>query len=320
MNYYAIAGKLRFALQDYLLWVKSGKHKILILCLAFIMLAMNFLPEDLIDPFGYKDLVQEKSTIKKVTRTEHFNKQIAGKFKSVDNLVLYVQMYSKHPDNKFLLLQDTYRLLKQRFIHAYSVYNLRENWIAVLAGRLIWQDLAAKVIPEDIMQGDAAACSQVSIIFMSACEKLGIPTRKVGLVGHYALEAYIEHQWYFFDADLKPDFNAIKGHKSLAKILNSEEQFPLYQNTILDSADIQLKFSKVDYGLPNAAPAPRAYLFHVVTKAASHWAWLVPLSCSIGCFIKKRRPAKKLQVAISPELGSNTHRISHPKLPAAVGA
>jgi hypothetical protein len=166
---------------------------------------------------------------------------------------------------------------------------MRENWIAVLAGKFIWRDLSAKVIPDDILKDDVASCSQISIVIMAACTKLGITTRKVGLIGHYTLEANVDNKWFFVDADLKPDFNSVGGRKSLDEILTNKDQFPLYANTILDSSEIRTKFSSIQYAEPNIAPAPKAYLFQMITKKLSHWGWLIPLTISIIILKREER-------------------------------
>lgn len=261
--------------------------------LAFAMLAMNLLPNDLIDPFQSpirKDsTIENHSNKKKNVKIDLFDQQLANNIKNVDNLVLYTKQHVQYPKNKHLLLEQLVNVMRHRFIHAYGTYGMQENWIAVLTGKFIWRDLAAKVIPNDILKGDAASCSQVSLIIMAACQQLGITTRKVGLVGHYTLEANIDNKWYFVDADLKPDFNTIGGRKSLEEILKNKDQFSLYANTILDSSDIIEKFSEVEYGKPNIAPAPKAYLFQITTQKLSHWGWLIPMILSIITLKRKER-------------------------------
>ena len=264
------------------------------LLLAAGMLGMNFMP-NVIDPFAdYVSTGKEKA--QKPKQAEQFQLAVAEKFTSVDNLYLYLLTHTRDTANKYLLLQNAENLLKKRFVHAYSVYSLRENWIAVVAGKLIWRNLSAKVIPDDILKGNGAACSQVSIVFMALCKRFGIPARKVGLNGHYTTEAFVNDRWYFFDLDIKPDLKAMdERRKSLEHILREKEQYKLYQNTMLDSSDIDRVFSVVDYGIPNRNPAPRAALFHQVTKVCSHWGWLVPLYISFSSFAKRsaRGPRKK---------------------------
>lgn len=262
------------------------------------MLLLNLLPNNLIDPFSYDQTTKNSVIIpKKKSRGKDFeyNSKLASRFQSVDAIIYHIRKHVPDSSAKLEQFELLVKLIRQRFVHAYSVYGMQENWIAVLAGRLIWRDLSAKVIPDDILKGDAAACSQVSIIMMDACRKLGIPTRKVGLKGHYALEAFINGNWYYADANLKPDFNAIKGRKSLEEIIKNREQFKLYANTVLDSEEVADKFSVIEYGSTNNNPAPRAHFFQATTKELSHWGWMISLA--IGIFFLKNRNTR----------GSNKH-------------
>lgn len=262
---------------------------IALVSLTIIMAGMNWFPNNWIDQFPYNnDKVTDQKQIVAV-RNKFYDEKVVDRFKSVDDLVAYVRRNAPDTGNELDMARYLNKILKRRFIHAYSVYTTRENWIAVLAGRFVWADLAAKVIPNEIIQGKVAACSQVSIIFMDACSKLGIHSRKVGMMGHYALETFADGEWHFFDADMKPNFAAIKGHKSLEKILSKREHFRLYANTPCSPQRIATLFSKIHYGIPNENPAPRASLFHVVTKAISHWGWLVPLIGAIFLISRKEK-------------------------------
>lgn len=258
-------------------------------CIALVLIGINFLPKTIIDPFDdwHWASTQKSGTQNKLIIPDGQD-VLFEKIKTVDDLVYYTLKNAKDTTNKRQLLESLTYLARHRFIHAYSVYNIQENWMAVLAGKFIWKDLAAKVIPDDILEDKAAACSQVSIVIMAACKKLGIPSRKVGLVGHYTAEALIEGKWYFIDADLKPDFKKIHGRKSLEEILRNKELYTLYANTHIDSTEISRKFAHVYYGKTNSLHAPKAYLFHVMTKFLSHWLWLLPLGIAIHYYRKRQ--------------------------------
>ncbi len=255
---------------------------------------MNLLPNDFIHPFDSNADINTKKQNKNSSKNDFqapdfFDKKLAQNIHNIDNLVTYTRQHIPHPEDKRALLEEVTNIVRSRFIHAYSIYGMRENWIAVLAGKFIWRDLSAKVIPDDILKDDVASCSQISIVIMAACSRLGITTRKVGLVGHYTLEANINNKWFFVDADLKPDFNSVGGRKSLDEILTNRDQFPLYANTILDSNEIEKKFSTIQYGEPNVQPAPKAYLFQMITKKISHWGWLLPTILSIITLRRKEQ-------------------------------
>jgi hypothetical protein len=52
------------------------------------------------------------------------------------------------------------KTLKDRFYHGYSHYSWWHNYMAYLAGKFVWSDLSAIVLPDDILKYPHAACSQ----------------------------------------------------------------------------------------------------------------------------------------------------------------
>lgn len=248
-----------------------------ILFLSVICFTISLVPNNLIDSFPYGNSANSKGGKHEIEqwKDNEFDPSFPKRFNTVESFVYYVNKHTIDKDNKKEKLELLARLIRRRFLHAYAVYRMQDNWIAALAGRFIWKDLAAEVIPEDILQNEVAACSQVSIVIMECCKQLGINTRRVELVGHYCLEAQVADKWYFIDANLKPHFEKINGRKSLDKIVKNKEQFALYDQTKLTDKDIKLIFSKIVYGKVNEAPAPRAYIFHLVTNFLSHWVWLI---------------------------------------------
>lgn len=260
-------------------WLQS----LLWISMSFLWLGMNFLPNHLVNGFPMEDTVRPYG--KANPHVEGFNPSYARHLRSVDDLYLFAKA-NTNPGDQRGMIEEASRVLRSRFHHAYGIYSMQENWMSVLAGHFIWKDLSAKVIADDILKGDVAACSQASIVFMAFCHRVGVPTRKVALKGHFATEVLLGKKWLFFDIDLKPDFSAIGGRRSLDEILSAGQQYALYENTIADSANIRRIFSEVSYGVTMEAPAPRAELFHTVTKFLSHWGWLLPLLIAIVCFLR----------------------------------
>lgn len=269
---------------------KLNRKSFLWFLISIITFSINFLPNNLIDPFSYGQDYKSSSIIGK-RRVKHidneFNSKLTPRFRNVDAVIYYVKKHVSDTGDKLEQFEVLDKLMRQRFVHAYAVYGLQENWIAVMAGRFIWRDLSAKVIPDDILKGEAAACSQVSLVLMEACKRLNIPSRKVGLNGHYAMEALINNKWYFSDANLKPNFALINGRKSVAEIVRNNELIKLYSNTKIDSANVTYKFSSIVYGDVNANHAPRAHFFQATTKELSHWGWIIPLAISLFFWRKK---------------------------------
>ncbi|ANE52457.1 hypothetical protein [Flavisolibacter tropicus] len=198
---------------------------------------------------------------------ENYDSTLLYQLRSVNDLINYADA-SLGKDNRQTLdyVQFLSKTISFRFYHSYSTYTFQQNWISYLSGQFIWSNLNAVVIPDDIMKYPYAACSQVSIVLAAALKKIGVPYRKVGLKGHFALEANVDGKWYFFDANLEPHFP--KGIKSLDELIRNKELYLGYEGHI----SLQLYnnvFSTIDYGKPNEALAPNATIFHRVTFLAS---------------------------------------------------
>lgn len=243
--------------------------------LSTLLLLPNFLPNNLIDPFSYDYTTNPNKHFLPNTDSE-FDIKIAKRFTSVSSIVYFVKRHTKAND-QLSQIELVNRIAQKRFHHAYAVYGMQENWMAVLLGRFVWRDLAAKVIPDDILKEEVASCSQVSLVLMDCYSQLGIPTRKIGLNGHFVMEAKAYGKWYYLDANMKPNFSAIGGRKSLSVIVKNNELVTLYKNTDLGTNSLKDKFSSIRYYKPNIAHAPRAYLFHKITSFLSTFLWLLPL-------------------------------------------
>lgn len=228
---------------------------------------MNFLPRDTVDSFPAEARAETQLAQK---LKDWYHPELYDQYQRFDQLVDAV---SAEADTAAMLEKAAW-ILRRRFVHAYSVYDVQDNWIAALCGRFIWRDLAARVIPDDILKSRAAACSQVSIVFIELCRKIGISARRVSLNGHFACEARWAGQWHYFDLDLKPDFQRIGGRKSIREILDANLEHRLYAGTIVDSLDVRRIFSSVSYGAEDEWLAPRAEIFHRISGFLSRWLWI----------------------------------------------
>ncbi|RYZ23463.1 MAG: hypothetical protein EOO16_04780 [Chitinophagaceae bacterium] len=182
---------------------------------------------------------------------------------TVDKIVAYAD--SVQGGNR----QDTLSYVKtlsdvvsRRFYHGYSYYTFRHNWIAYSASKLVWKDLNAIVLPNDILQHSNAACSQVSIVLAACLQKAGISYRKVGFTGHFALEARVNGRWCFMDANLEPKLP--EGCHSVTELLAANQMKEAYKGRLLPS-QFSWFDSRVELGPANADLAPKAALFHRLT-------------------------------------------------------
>lgn len=181
-------------------------------------------------------------------------------------------------------------ILRKRFYHGFSIFSLKENWIAALAGKLIWYDLACKVLPEDIIKEPFAGCSQQSIVMMAILREKGIAYSPMLFAHHYALEAELNNKWYYFDVNLEP---TIKGDQRLVDhFKNSADSLKRYYDPLKHpNLNYQFGVNKpLHPGTINEIPAVKARIFQSVTGILSKILWLIPF-CVLIYTIRKKRSA-----------------------------
>jgi hypothetical protein len=235
------------------------------LILSGILLGLNLLPFHL------------TTTDMKPHPWEKYDVELLTKLKTTNDIIAYTDSVSAQLGIRQGTVEYGIQLdnvVKSRFSHGYSYYALNENWIASVSG-LVWNDLAAIVIPNDILKYPIAACSQQCIVLMDCFRKKNIPYRTIYFSSHYAVEARFDNNWFYFDPDMEPNLTneTITNMDRLAK---SEYLYSAYKS-VSDSIMISKTLTSFKYGRNNAASAPRATIFHVITKFLSKTFWLLPL-------------------------------------------
>jgi len=237
-----------------------------LLLLSFLFFAPNLLSVHLI------------SIPAKPVKKELFDKVMAEKIKSMDDLERYIDSLQADHGIKFESVQYANLVsdaVRNRFYHCYSYYSLKENWIAALCGKFIWQDLSAIVIPNDILKYSMGACSQQCIVLMELFRRKRIDFRKVSFDHHFAMEAKLNDSWVYFDPDMEPPY--INGTRSgLNYLLQSNHLEELYKN-IIPANTVKIMLGHPHEGKINEYPARKAKFFHVITNFLSHWLWIIPL-------------------------------------------
>ncbi|MFH1478571.1 MAG: hypothetical protein ABIG92_02210 [Candidatus Omnitrophota bacterium] len=166
-------------------------------------------------------------------------------------------------------------IVKQRFYHGYACYDIKDNYIAFLAGRLIWNDFLGIVIPDDILKHDSALCSQQAIIFMELLKNKDYKVRKVALKGHFCAEIFYDNSWHFYDPDKEPDFSWTMPKPSIEELMNNKDLlYDAYKDKLTKSV-IDKVFSKYEVSKINPRLAREMTFFHKVTKFLSNWVWVI---------------------------------------------
>ncbi|PLK27562.1 hypothetical protein C0V78_12180 [Novosphingobium sp. TH158] len=164
-------------------------------------------------------------------------------------------------------------IVRNRFYHGYTRYGLRENWLAWLSARIVNPDYDALVEPSEILQYDAAACSQQALVVQAALKQMGVTYATVGVPRHFFTAAWIDNRWYIVDPWGPVDRDRTRLHP-LDEMRTEAGRKRLY----ITQAERQkweiLRYNAPHVTMVNQFPAPEARLFHKMTGFASNWLWL----------------------------------------------
>lgn len=246
--------------------------KKLLLLLSAIFLSLNFISynptENVEGKFPYEEFNPELSILDNMDKLIYY----------IDNLAL--QKNIPVGSVEYAVLCE--KVVKERFIWGYTFYSLKENWIAAIAGKLIWTDLAGIVNPNYILKHKAALCSQQGLVVGEVFKRKGMLYRVCGFValdkkgreinGHFAIETKVGENWYYIDPTLEPTIdNEIRNQNNWfcnrkffsSFFPNSEAIMELSQNIML--------------GRPNAEMAKNNKIFQEISWYLSRVLWLFPL-------------------------------------------
>lgn len=197
---------------------------------------------------------------------EGFEPELSEKLRSVQDLTTYIDTSFRGSHDSYEFVNHIGDVISRRFYHNYSYYTPRENWMASAAGSYIWEDLAAIVLPDDIMKHPHAACSQQTIILMACARHFNIPYRKVYFDHHFAAELMVRGKWHFVDTDQE----VIPQTGSLKELMDAGTFYSYYAERYSDE-QIRFFLGHPRYGKVNEKPAANAELFHRTTGFLSHY-------------------------------------------------
>ncbi len=251
-------------------------RKRFLIILSMLLLSLNFIPVDIngVPEYnGQERYVANLGHLKSIAQLEQYADRCAA-----------LKQFDTHSPQYVAVLAY---VISCRFYHGFSHWKLSENWIAAAGEKFLGFGLASKVDPEEIMQHPYAACSQQSIVMMSILRNKGLAYRKVGFPHHYALEVYVNDQWYYFDPNMEPRMTLQdRTHDTWAGINDNLKSY--YSPIIHHNLDYQFgNGQKAEFGSINEIPARNASLFQSATAFASRIAWIFPL---VMAFARRRKP------------------------------
>lgn len=266
----------------FLVMLKKNKKEILFLIL-FILTSLPFILK----------LPSNDQTILK--DHELFDKKLNA-IRCVDDLVEYndsITNLSNLDTLKFV--ENLSKTVKMRFKHGLANYSWSDNWIAAMAGKLVWDHFAAIVNADDILKHNEGLCSQQTIVFLQALKHSGIPARSVGLgkkegPGHFIAEVNYNGDWHTYDVSLEPDWSKVSTpHQSMHYYqANRDSLFKIYQSH-MPLELFNALMNTVDYGEIGKFPAKRMQLFHRSTHAVTIFLPYLFLFLFVKAYYKRRR-------------------------------
>ena len=192
----------------------------------------------------------------------------------------------------------TGKIMRLRFYHGYSYYNLGQNFLGWALAPIIHRDLSAIVIPNDILKHPNAACSQQSIVGMQLLQKKGFKVRKVGFYdpavqsGHFCFEVFYGDKWHFFDPDKEPELEILERYNR-PSIQEITSNFGLLDSVYRkeDSTVRRGYLLKYTYGDVNTFPAKKARIYQYATMVLSYtlFLWLLLIGWWLGKKLKKKK-------------------------------
>lgn len=257
------------------------KSNTILISIAIFLLLLNFIDVDINREARYNQVERFDPKLSSITSLDQLEQFVDDSAASQQ-----INIYS----HKYTALLAY--VISCRFYHGFSHFTLAENWVASVGEKFIGHGLASKVEPEDILQHEYAACSQQAIVMMAILRRKNISYRKIGFPHHYALEAKINKNWYYFDPNMEPSI-------SLAERLHenwngNNDKLKKYYTK---HGNVNWEFGngvQAEYGIENEIPARNARVFQLITAFFSRIAWCIPL---LLMFVKKRRP---VMYAIKP--------------------
>ena len=206
---------------------------------------------------------------------------------SIDKLINYCDSFYRVSANQQTFPEVVSQVIRKRFYHGYSYYNMNSNPVGYLLASFSMKGLAALVIPDDIAEHPNAACSQQSIVGMEIFKRRGYQVRKVVMfdkvsnAGHFAYEVYYDNGWHFFDTDAEPDSKVLRKNKRPSTALLAKHP-EIVAAAYYKEPDFFVRLIQSNTtGHVNEFPAPRAYMFQQVTKFLTYFGWAIIFALSM---------------------------------------
>lgn len=188
--------------------------------------------------------------------------------------------------------EEATNIVSKRFYHKYASQNFQENWIAAVSQKITGLYLSSKIKPDDILTRPYGYCGQQNTVLNDLLELNGISCRVIYFPRHFALQAYLNGKWCFFDADGEPNV-------TLAQC--SSEKWLMNPDSLAIAYKRDLMWVTTTFGKPvqyrierlNEIRGPKAQFFQDITTVLSRIACLFPLFLYVY-LVRKQKKEKQI--------------------------
>lgn len=220
---------------------------------------------------------------------EVFDPELYPKIQSVKDLVLYIDESFKGDKQSNEFVKYMAETISRRFYHGYSYYSTKDNWIAAVMARFVWDDLAAIVVPDDILKHPNAACSQQSIVLMACAKYYKLDYRKVIFKHHFTVEIKINDAWHYVD----PNVEVIPKSGSANELMKNGMLYFMYSQK-MNGVNLEELLGQPRYGSINEYAAIKTSYFQKLTSFLSSYFIFVIFIAEAFLFIWYYRKENRL--------------------------
>jgi hypothetical protein len=202
---------------------------------------------------------------------------------NLDEAELYIRSRLKPHASQAETADAIERFVAMRFVHDVGVVRRQNDWVAWLAGVVIWRNLAFTNRPDDMLKSRRGICSQQTILMQALLKRFGIEFATVGTDApqHMFVGAKIDGRWAIYDPDGEPNrtrtiwFSEMSNPRVMEQLYRHKPGSPPFARgeTLGQQMARVAATGRYEMKWINENPAPRGTLFHNVSSFLSHLGW-----------------------------------------------
>lgn len=206
---------------------------------------------------------------------------LLGNIQSIDAAEAYIRAKLPPESDQAQAADAIERFTRKRFVHDLVQFNFEDDWLAWTAG-LIWIDLRAPVLPDDLLKYRIGYCTQQTIVIEALFRRFNIDFATVGFGSppHALSAAKIDGHWSIYYPDEEPNresvvpFSTLSNPAVITKLYGRLPGVPNYgPGTLADQYNRAIRSGRYEINGVNRFTAPHAAIFQMLNHFLSRWGW-----------------------------------------------